>query len=82
MSSNDLEKITEIIRDVFDDYRGPVTASLSARDVVQWDSLGNVQFVVMVERAFDVRFRSDEVDKFQSLGDLLSAIAQKRTAKR
>lgn len=79
--SDDLEKVTEIIRDLFDEYEGPVTRSLSARDVEQWDSLANVQFVVMLEQAFGVRFKTDEIGKFNNLGDLLDAVARKRAAR-
>ncbi len=77
----DLQKAEELIRDLFDEYDGPVTRGLSARDVKQWDSLANVQFVVMLEQAFGIRFKSDEVGKFQSLGDLLDAIRRKKAAK-
>jgi acyl carrier protein len=80
--SDDLEKITDIVRDLFDEYDGPVTRALSARDVEQWDSLANVQFVVLVEQAFGVRFTSDEVGKFQNVGELLDAVAAKRAARK
>ena len=77
----DLKKLTGIVRDLFDEYEGPVTRALSARDVEQWDSLANVQFVVLVEQAFGVRFTSDQVGKFQNVGELLDAVAAKRSAK-
>jgi acyl carrier protein len=53
---DDLEIITKIMRNLFDEYEGPVTPSLSARDVAQWNSLMNVQFLVLVEQAFGIRF--------------------------
>jgi acyl carrier protein len=74
----DLQKITTIIRNLFDEYDGPVTRELSARDVAQWDSLANVQFVVMVEQTFGVRFHSRDIEKFKNLGELLDIAAQRR----
>jgi acyl carrier protein len=74
---DDLEKITAIVRDVFDDYEGPVTRDLSARDVAQWDSLTNVQFFVLVERAFGIRFHARELAQLKNIGDLLDMVAIK-----
>jgi acyl carrier protein len=76
----DLEAMTEIVRDLFDEYDGPVTRTLSARDVDQWDSLINVQFVVLVERAFGIRFSTREVGQFKNIGELLDIISVKRSA--
>ena len=74
----DLEKATEIVRNLFDEYGGPVTRALSARDIVQWDSLMNVQFMVSIEHVFGVRFTTRELGKFQNLGEVLDAIKAKR----
>ena len=76
--TSDLDKITAIVRDLFDEYAGPVTRSLSARDIAQWDSLANVQFVVFIERAFGVRFSSAEVARFKNVGELLDIVQVKR----
>jgi acyl carrier protein len=75
---DDLEKMTEIVRDLFDDYDGPVTRELSARDVGQWDSLINVQLIVLVERTFGIRFSAREVAQFKNIGELLDIVKIKR----
>jgi acyl carrier protein len=75
---DELEKLAAIIRDLFDDYEGPITRDLSARDVTQWDSLTNVQFIVRVEREFGVRFLAREVGQFKNIGELLDMAARKR----
>ena len=77
---DDLETMTEIVRDLFDEYDGPVTRDLSARDVDQWDSLINVQFVVLVERAYGIRFSAREVGQFKNIGELLDIVRAKRSA--
>lgn len=77
---DDLEKMTEIVRDLFDEYRGPVTRELCARDVEQWDSLMNVQLIVLIEQAFGIRFSTRDVGQFKNLGELLDAVAAKRAA--
>lgn len=75
---DDLRAISEIIHTLFDEYQGPVTRDLSARDVAQWDSLANVQFVVLVERAFGIRFHTREISRFKNIGELLDLVATKR----
>lgn len=79
--ADDLQKMAVIIRDLFDEYDGPVTRELSARDVAQWDSLTNVQFVVLVEQTFGIRFLTHEVGQFKNIGELLDMAAIKRGAK-
>lgn len=76
---DDLRTITDIIRVLFDEYEGPVTRDLSARDVAQWDSLANVQFVVLVERAFAIRFATREIGGFKNIAEVLDLVATKRT---
>jgi acyl carrier protein len=72
-------RIEPIIRDLFDEYDGPVAASLSAKDVEQWDSLANVQLVVMVEVAFGIRFATTEIAALNNLGELADLVARKAT---
>lgn len=78
---DDMEKMTQILRDLFDEYQGEVTRALSARDVPQWDSLSNVQFVVMVEQVFGIRFITREVGQFRNVGEVLDMIEIKRQSR-
>lgn len=78
---DDLERITTILRGLFDEYHGPVTPMLSARDVAQWNSLMNVQFLVLIEQAFGIRFSSREVGQLKNIGELMAALKAKRAPK-
>lgn len=78
MSQDSLAQITEIMRDLFDEYEGPVTPAISAKDVGQWDSLAHVQFIVMVEQACGVKFSTSEIQSFATLGDLIGLIEKKK----
>ena len=59
-----------------------MTRDLTARKVPQWDSLGHVQLMVLIEQTFGIRFSADEVGKFRDVGDLVDAIDTKVAAKR
>ena len=74
-------RIEPILRDLFDEYGGPVTSALTAKDVEQWDSLANVQLMVMVEGAFGIRFATTEVTSLSNLGELAALVVRKTQAK-
>lgn len=71
-----LDKVTDIIRDLFDEYDGPVTMETTANDVAQWDSLSHVRLMVMIEMELGVRFSTSEMQSFKNLGDLVNAAAR------
>ena len=53
-----------------------VTASLSARDVPEWDSLTHITLVIAVEKTFAVRFRVGEVEKTKNVGEFAELISK------
>ncbi len=71
------QSIEPVFRELFDSYDGLINDSLSASDVEQWDSLGNVQLIVMVEQLFSVRFSSEEVSGLPNLGSLVELVLLK-----
>ena len=60
--SDTFAKVEELIRDLFDEYDGPVTRDLTAKAVPQWDSLGHVQLMVLIEQTYGIRFRPDSAE--------------------
>jgi acyl carrier protein len=69
--------LTEIIKDQFDEYAGPITPELNAAAVSQWDSLANVQLMVQVEQRFGIRFTTAEIAELKNVGELAALIAAK-----
>jgi acyl carrier protein len=76
-----MEKLIEILRDLFDDYSGPITSKTTAEDVPDWDSLAQVKLMVQVERGFGIRFDAREVTAPQNVGELAALIDKKIAAK-
>lgn len=74
-----IDRVSPIIRELFDDYKGPITSTLSADDVAGWDSLAHVQLIVMVERAHSVKLSAVEVSKVKNLGELADLVGSKAT---
>jgi acyl carrier protein len=56
--NNNLERLTEVFREVFDHDELVLSPSTTANDVERWDSLTHMTLTVNVEKAFGVRFTS------------------------
>jgi acyl carrier protein len=70
-------RLTQIMRDVFDDDDLVATPELTAHDVKEWDSVNHVTLVVAVEEAFGIKFRSAELEKMKNVGQLVEQIEKK-----
>lgn len=70
-------KLTQILRDVFDDEHLVAAPSLTAGDVDEWDSLSHVRLILTVERAFGIKFAASEVTGLKNIGDLTRLIEAK-----
>lgn len=75
--SKAIEKIELIIRDLFDDDKIEITETTVAADIEYWDSLNNIRVVVAVEKEFGIRFSMTEVERFNNVGEMASAILEK-----
>lgn len=70
-------RLTQIMRDVFDDEDLVATPELTAHDVKEWDSVNHVTLVVAVEEAFGIKFKSAELEKMKNVGQLVEQIEKK-----
>lgn len=55
-----------------------LTATLTANEVAEWDSLMQISLVIAVEKAFDIRFRLGEAEKARNVGDFVDLIVERR----
>jgi acyl carrier protein len=72
-----MDELTKIMRDVFDDDGITPTKTMTAEDVEGWDSLSHIRLLVSIEKRFNIKFTSAEVEKLDNVGDLLNAIEAK-----
>ncbi len=76
-----IEKVKDIMMDVFDVDDISVTEETSASDVKEWDSLSHIRFMITVEKAFGIKFRTEEIAELKNVGDLVRLIQAKLGAK-
>jgi len=70
-------RLTEILRDVFDDETLVATPELTAHDVKEWDSVNHITLVVAVEQAFGIKFKTAELETMKNVGHLVELIEKK-----
>jgi len=74
-----IDKLQEIFDDIFDESQPKVIPELTAADVLEWDSLSNIQLIVSIEREFGIKFSGQEVENLLSVGNLIDAIQDKKS---
>jgi acyl carrier protein len=72
-------RLTEIMRNIFDEDDVEYSDGLTADDVEGWDSLSHVRFMVAVENSFGLRFTSSEMDSFKNVGEMLDVVVRRAT---
>jgi acyl carrier protein len=70
-------KITELMEDIFDEDDLTYSDALTAADIVEWDSLSNIRFVVGIEKEFGIRFSNSEIAALENVGQMVDLIAAK-----
>jgi acyl carrier protein len=63
-------RLTEILREVFDDEALVARPELTADDVPEWDSLSHLRLIATVQKRFGIKFSASEIGKLNNVGDL------------
>ena len=84
MNSDQLARLTNVFRTLFNQSELVLRDDMTAADVAGWDSFNHVNLVILIEEEFNVRFSTDEVSSMANVGDLIriliGLIAPKRMA--
>lgn len=69
-----IAQVNDIFKDVLDNDEVMISASSTANDVDEWDSLTHIQLIVAIEKHFKIRFSSGEIQGFKNVGEMCQAI--------
>jgi acyl carrier protein len=72
--------ITAALGEIFTEVFGHEIAlrpGLSAKDVAGWDSFKQIEIIMATEERYGIRFSTRELDRLQTVGDLIAVIAAK-----
>jgi acyl carrier protein len=71
------ERLSNVLREVFDDEELQARPNLTASDVEGWDSLKQIRLVLSVEKAFHISFSASEIGNLKNIGELANLIEAK-----
>ena len=71
--------LNDVFQDVFDDPSIEVTSTTSAADIPAWDSFNNINVILAIEMKLGVKFTTGEIEKMSNAGELVQAIARKKS---
>ena len=77
MNDQQLERLTDIFRTLFNNTYLVLRDELVATDVPGWDSLNHLSLMVAIEKEFEVKFTHGEVAKMQNVADLKTVLSGK-----
>ena len=77
MTDQQLEKLTDIFRTLFNNPDLILRGGLVATDVPGWDSFNHVNLMITIEQEFGVKFTNEEVAKMQNIDDLKKVLEGK-----
>ncbi|SVA59751.1 uncharacterized protein METZ01_LOCUS112605 [marine metagenome] len=77
MNDENLNKLTDVFRTLFNYPDLVLHDGLVAADVPGWDSFNHINLIINIEEEFGVQFTNDEVTKMQNIGDLKKILALK-----
>ena len=67
-------KIIELIARVLNVPVGDVTLETEIGELVEWDSLRNVQIIAQLEKEFEVKITPDMIIDLEDVSDIISLI--------
>jgi len=67
----------KILEEIIDNSQVLLSDESTKDDVVGWDSLTNIQFVVEIEKKFNLRFSSEEMIGWKSVREMVDCIIKK-----
>jgi acyl carrier protein len=74
------QKLTNILRDVFDDDTIVARPDLTADQVAGWDSFAHLRVIFSAEKAFGVSFAASQISSLKNVGELADLISSRLPA--
>ena len=72
-----LSLVQEVFEDTLDNDELQIDESTKATDVDEWDSLTHIMLVVAIEKKFNIRFNSSEIQSWNNVGEMIYCIQEK-----
>lgn len=71
------DKVCEIFRSVLNNNDLEIKENYSAEDIDGWDSLTHIILVVSIEKSFNIKFLSSEINTWKNIGEMIESVNTK-----
>jgi acyl carrier protein len=71
------DKLRTVFRNIFDQPELEISASTTAADIDDWDSITHISLIAATEKAFRVSFTTKDVKALANVGDFMRLIADR-----
>lgn len=71
-----LKQVKDIFIDTLDNEEVVIAETTTANAVEGWDSLTHIQLVIAVEKHFNIRFTSKEIQSWNNIGVMIDSICK------
>lgn len=71
-----LKQVKDIFIETLDNEEVVIAETSTANAVEGWDSLTHIQLVVAVEKHFNIRFTSKEIQSWNNVGEMIDSICK------
>lgn len=72
------KRLEQVIRDVFPIETDTIDEKWTSDDIPDWDSVGHLNLIMEIEKAFDVKIEIEEMFEVESLGDITTILDKKK----
>ena len=72
-------RLNKVFREVFDNDSIEIDDEMTARDIVEWDSMTHIVLVVSIEKEFGAKLNAAEVGRLKNVGEILDILETKST---
>ena len=73
------KRLEKVIRGVFPIEEEIIDENWTSDDIPDWDSVGHLNLIMEIEKAFDIKIEIEEMFEVEKLGDI-SRILKKKNA--
>lgn len=72
-----LKKLQDIFRDVFDEEELEITKETTVRDIDDWDSFAQINLIIEIEKEFNIKINLEEISDLKSIKSILEIIERR-----
>ena len=60
-------QVQDIFQDVFDDFELTIDNTTNSANIEEWDSLNHISLVLSIEKNFNIRFQTGEIQALKNV---------------